>query len=235
MAQNVETGFIKPVASTEKFVVSTSKVEEWLQRQVNAAAAIAKNNGNDVPPVNLTLFTLRASEKFHPFVIMLPEEALIKRGQSGEDEEMSIFNPESSQNVSKFLPHIWQVVKAYMYNKDDKKAFRSNEWRRALGLSGATSQYLATVVFPRSESKNGIRFAVMLLDPLRVFYAMAKEASSSWKSDFQIEIEKTERNQGTDFSYIFNKVPRDPKKMKGKDLKNDIQRMMMEAARRGTK
>lgn len=235
MAQNVETGFIKPVASTEKYVVSTSKVEEWLQRQINATAAVARNNGNDVPPVNLTLFTLNASEKFRPFVACLPEEALIKRGKSDDDEELDIFNPEHSQNYTKFLPHIWKVVQAYMYDKDDKKAFRSNEWRGALGLSGTTSQYLATVVFPRCESKNGTRYTVMLLDPLRIFYAMVKEVSTTWKSDFKIEVEKTERNQDGDYAYTFNKVPADPKKKGKKDMIHDIQRMITEAARRGTK
>ena len=234
MAQSVETGFIRPVASTETYVVSTTKVEEWLQRQVNATAALAKSKGENVPPVNLTLFTLRASETFHPFVIMLPEEALVKQNRNDE-EEMSIFNPESSQNFSRFLPHIWKVVQNFMYNKDDKKAFRSNEWRRALGLAGTTSQYLSTVVFPRSEEKNGVKFTIMLLDPLRIFYAMAREAGDQWKTDFQIEITKTERNQGTDYSYTFNKVPKDPKKKKGKDIVSDIERMMLVAARRGTK
>ena len=231
---NVETGYIKPVASTEKFVVSTSRVEEWLQRQINATAAVAKQNGHDVPPVNLTLFTLRASEKFHPFVIILPEEAMVRRGKNDDEEEMEMFNPESSQNTRKFLPHVWKVVSAYMYNRNDKKAFRSNEFRRTLRLTGDTSQYLSTIIYPNTSEKNGMRFTVMLIDPRRVFYAMAREGTG-WKTDFQIEIEKTERNQGTDFSYTFNKVPKDSKKRKGKDVVNDIQKMMLTAARRGTK
>lgn len=234
MAQNVETGCIKPVASTDTFVVSTSKVEEWLQRQLNATAAVAKQHGDNVPPVNLTLFTLRASHKFYPFVIVLPEEALMRSGGKNNDEELSIFNPEDSQNVSRFLPHVWNVVKNYMYNKDDKKAFRSNDLRRALELSATASNYLSTVVFPRSENKNGTKIALCLLDPLRIFFAMANEASPGQSSNYQIEILKTEHNQNTDYTYTFNKVPKDPRRKNGKDLANELEKMMLNAARRGT-
>lgn len=235
MAQNVETGCLRPVASTDTFVVSTSRVEEWIQRQVNAATALAKKNEKEAPPVNLTLFTLKSSDKFYPFVIVLPEEALVKSGRSNE-EELSIFKPEESQGTERILPHIWKVISAYMYTSDDKKIFHSNNWRHDLELSANTAHFLATCVMPRTQVRDNARCTIMLLDPLRVFYGMAKEASDTWKDNFQIEIVKVDKNQGTDYSYRFDKVPRNPRGKKSKDaLANDIERMLMAAARRGTK
>lgn len=235
MAQSVETGCIKPVASTDTFVVSTSEVEEWLQRQINAGAARANSKGEKVPQVNLTLFTLRASQKFHPFVAVLPEEALINKGGGNNDEELSIFNPDESQQIDKFLPHIWVVIKTYMYSIEDKKGIKGSEMRRTLGLTANCSNYISTVMSPRCDFKNGQKITMVLLDPLRIFFAMANQASGGNGNGHQIEILKTVLNQGTDYKYTFNRVPRDPKRKKGKDLKHDLERMMLNASRRGTK
>lgn len=240
MANSVETGMLKPVASTDTFVVSTSAVENWLQGKINATAALAKAKGEEhIPPVNVTLFTLKSSAKFCPFVCVLPEEALKKnRGGRGNDEELSIFNPSDSQGTSKFLPHVWLAVRSFMYNKDDKGAFRSSDLRRDLGLTSQAVNYLTTVMFPRTETKAGSKITMMLMDPLRIFYAMVKEAEEAKGGrigDFVIEILKTEHNQGTDFTYTFNKVPKSSNKKGKKELAREVERMMGRAIQRGSR
>lgn len=226
---NIGNG-IKPLATIETYKCSTHEVEEWVQSLLNVTAVAQKQRGGkDAPQVNATVFSLKTSQKFYPFVAILPEIALFER--TNNDEELSIFSPEEMNGAGKLRPHVWAALSPFIYSKDDKQAFHSANARSIFGISGETGKYLASLCSPKVERRGDNTIVTCLLDPLRIFHGMVKGNSNP--ADYAIEIESTQHNQGSDYTYTFQKVPKSGKNRRRADVQAEVERAMYNSIRRG--
>lgn len=176
-------------ASEDKieYSITTTMAKEYLQSKFNLLATTAKKKGMNIPEINIMMYNEKLGKNFIPFFLILPEDVLIRNKET--EDIPSIFKSENSDHARLFGPY-YEMLRAYTFNKDDKRAFRSTDWKRRAGIqSGKNIGTLLKYSTPKIENfGNGGRKVIVLIDPIRLFHDMLTDDSAR-KQNFEVLIE----------------------------------------------
>ena len=220
---------LKPSDKKLPYTITTAQVEQYLQKKVDVLCSRDKSLPQNV---DVRVYTTEAGSKFIPFVVVLPTSVLVnKQNKQNNSHIDSIFNiNERSSKVEDLLKPFKSLFSAYTYNGDDMKAFSSNDWRRARGVTRTTSETIKGMVFPRvfgfrGEGGRKTQVVTFMLDPLRVFHDMLKMNDDP--RDFSVDIEKWQKIKTGEFRYIMNRSVKHGKNKRYNDtFANELNRKM---------
>lgn len=196
------------------YIIRTNEVEKYLQKKLDALYAAAGKG--DSP--RITIKSVEMSRFFYPFIVSLNTDCTSTSGD-GNTKINAFFQSDSSDQYVKLDPILYQLFKNYVYDKDDKKAFFADAFRRELALSKDRSATLENLRQPKIMKFNGGKeeYIIFLIDPLRVFHDML--TSESDKREFNVIIvkEKIKKINTGEYQY---KVIRTTSGSKNKKNKN---------------
>ena len=223
---------LSPSQNRLPYSITTTQVEEYLQKKLNVVVNEMKRNGSfNGDEVNVRVITVEMGTKFIPFMVVLPTEVLVqtqKKKNKPSQDELSIFNPRQYDGTANVLEPILKLFMAYMYDKKDGDAFYSVDWRRARGVATNTSAQLKSNRMPRItriSRGNSTEMVTFLIDPIRVFYDMLK--IEDLPSDFHVEINDWQKQKSGEFRYNIERViNRDKKGKKNNSWVDQLNRKM---------
>lgn len=214
--ENIKTrSGIAPNEQNLPFTITTSDVENYLQKKVDIINSAMVQAGNpNTPHVDVRVYTTEAGRYFVPFVVILPLDVLQNNNKKKRNDEPDIFNPKNEDKSAIMLEPYYNLFKAYIYNAEDEKAFFSDDWRRARGVARDTSPSLKMMRTPKITEMDGGRVQVvsLLIDPLRIFYDMLIMEDN--RRDFKIEIPEWQKIKTGEFKYNIKRVAYTNKKNK---------------------
>lgn len=198
---------LKPSDKKLPFSITTSQVENYLQKKVDVLCSKDKGLPQNV---DVRVYTTEASPKFLPFVVVLPTSVLEdKRKKDNNSHVDGFFNiNERSSKIEDLQKPFKMLFGAYVYDKDDIKAFSSNDWRRARAVSRTTSETLKSMVFPRvsqfrGEGSRKTSVVTFMLDPLRVFHDMLKMEDDN--RAYNVDIDKWQKIKTGEYRYMISR------------------------------
>lgn len=179
---------VAPSESGLPFSITTDDVEKYLQSKVDVVCNRISKDTNEKLSVDIKLYTTEAGKKFLPFVVILPLDVLKSKGKK-KNNEPDIFNPKDDDRSANMRDEIATLFGAYAFNKDDQKAFFSDDWRRRCGVLRETSSSLASLRTAKVTTldNNKMHVVVFMIDPLRVFHDMLIMPND--KRQFRVDID----------------------------------------------
>lgn len=204
------------------YPISTTQVENWIAARVSALQA--KSEGGS-EPITVKVYSSESGKYFVPFVVTLSLNA-IDDGKRNEKSHVDSFftTGRAGGGRIRLKSYLFNLFKEYMYTEDDIRAFSSDDWRRARGVSRQTSGLLRNIATPTimKNKNNGSDCVVyFLLDPLKVFCDMLR-----WKNDvrpFNVIIDTwNKQNNGEYLYYVIRKLDNGKKKGYGKSFIDEI-------------
>lgn len=207
---NTRAGISPSVNKSLPFSVTTSEVEEYLQKRVDA---VVKASNGKVERYEVSVFSTESGTYFIPFVVVLPEKVLI--GQSRQKTDMeSIIDANNNDDKISIDPAYYKIFSPYRYNDHDEGQFFSDAWRRDNGVNKSTSYMLKRMRTPKIMKSNAMNSnaVVFMIDPVRVFYDMV--VSDTDRRNFHIKITGLKRMESGKYRYDFKREIVDSKKNK---------------------
>lgn len=207
---------VMPVENEIPYSITTEEVEQFLQKKFNSLAELARKNGTDAENIKVMLFTSDCGKKLKPFIVLLPTSVLASKKDKGNNQELSMFNPDSSEKSVRLKQWVYELLNCYQYDKTDKQLFFNQAWRRQVGISMHTAHILKANCFPHIQkfNKGRIKYVTCLLDPVRIFHDMLGDVENP-KAQFDTWIGKTEKIRLTSYRYDVYRT------VKGKHNKED--------------
>ena len=219
---------IMPSEKELPFTITTTDVEQYLQRKLNVVVNGMRKEGNYTgEDMEIRVITVEMGTKFIPFTVLLPMNVLKERRKRPK-EELSIFNPKDSDNTVVMHDPIARMLASYTFDKADGEAFFSSDWRRARGVSNSASSTLKHNRLPRVQKLNNgsMERVTVLIDPIRVFHDMLVMEDNN--ANFRIEITDWQKIRSGEFRYEVNRVINSKKNKKGggNSLADELNRKM---------
>lgn len=229
---------LKPVNSGDvPFEITTEQAEDFIQKKFNAITRQARDNGENIEDVKVTLTTLLTGKAFAPFLIVLPTSILKsnnnnKKNRNGKKEELSIFNPVETSAKPYIHDGLHMQLQCYEYTTDDRRVFFDRNWKNALGVTQRDSDFLRYNSTLRIQKLNRGReeFITVLLDPLKVFSDMLENPNNPGKN-FSVVIDEFVKVAGGMYKYHVVRVPKSGKNKK-KGQKSNRERIAFELQNR---
>lgn len=197
---------IRPDENELPFTISTSQVEEYLQKKVDA---VANKIGDG--EVNVSVYSTEAGKAFIPFMVTLPTKVMKDGKKSGDTKNIpSIFLGGESQGTevnANMRPEYFAVFSPYTYSKTDEQAFFSEDWRRARKVNRGSSVILKNYRTPKIsklQSNGGERVVLLMIDPLRVFHDMLTIPDDN--RQFKPEITGLRKQKDGEYMYQMRRV-----------------------------
>lgn len=237
MAGNNNGGFnnnrtrsgLNPTVQNNKlpFSISTTQVQAYLQKKMDVLC----NKDKTLPRhITVNLFTTEAGRSFLPFVITLPM-SVVEESSTDESESAidPIFDNNSDDKIENLKPQIKKLLAPYVYNNKDHKAFASNDWRRARGVSILSADYLKEIVYPRIHTfkfdGEEVCVVICLLDPIRIFHDMVHFDNDNKQYEVGITKWKKVEDQVYKYTVIKQYVNKKSRNL-SKQIRRDIAAML---------
>lgn len=233
-ANNETLSGITPAESNRiLYIENTTKVETFLQKKFDLVIEQMNRvtqEWNDTHPdseqrplqeaVEITLSTTRMSSKFYPFLLIMPSSVLKERAGKQQKNELSIFNPQHSERAANMKKPLYEIIKPFMYDENDKEAFFTPTLQHELKISSRISGSIKANCRLKIHSfdKGRANYVAVLLDPIRLLHNMATFVNNS--APFIIQVDQVEQVKGGNFRYHFYQVftTNRGKKKKGNDI-----------------
>ena len=206
---------IQPSEQELPFSITTTDVEQYMQRKLNVVVNGMRQNGlYKGEDIEVKVITVEMGSKFVPFTVVLPMNVLKDKKRHPKDE-LSIFNPKDSDATVNIYDPIMRMFASYVYDKADGEAFYSADWRRARGVSTTTSAVLKRNRLPRVQKLNNgsMERVTFLIDPIRVFHDMLMMENNN--ANFSINVENWQKIRSGEFRYDIKRVVNKKKGKKG--------------------
>lgn len=194
------------------FSVTTSEVEEYLQKRVDAMVKALSETGKKVPKVDIRVYSTEAGKSFIPFVVTLPVSVLTSKQRDDENDMEYIFNQKNEDRNVNINEYYYKFFSSYIYDKNDEEAFFSDVWRRQVGVYKNTSYTLKKLRTPKVFTSGGTKYILFMIDPLRVFHDMVTSENDG--RNFLITITNFKKMETGKFRYDFKREIADNKKNK---------------------
>lgn len=208
---------LTPVENEVPYAITTEQAEEFLQQKIEAVVKMMNNNGANVTDdIKIMMFTSRCSKKFMPMMLLMPTSVLKGKKEKKNQDELDMFNPESSEKLAKMKDPIWNLVKCYIYDNSDEAAFFSNAWRQALGVSLKTSHVLKANRLPKIQkfNKGQNEFVACLIDPVRLFHDMLEDVNNN-SAKFNVYIGQVDQIKSGNYKYeVYRTITKNKNKNK---------------------
>ena len=212
---------IQPSEQELPFSITTTDVEQYMQRKLNVVVNGMRQNGlYHGDDIEVKVVTVEMGSNFIPFTVVLPMNVLKERKRRPK-EELSIFNPKDNDATISIHEPIMKMFASYTFDKADGEAFFSADWRRARGVSTTTSAVLKNNRLPRIQKLNNgsMEKVTFLIDPIRVFHDMLMMENNN--TNFMIEIKNWQKIRSGEYRYDMKRVINKKKGKKGGNLLAD--------------
>lgn len=191
---------LNPSDKNLPFTITTAQCEEYLQKKVDILCNRDKSLPNNV---DLRLYTTSVGRKFVPFVVVLPMSVLVDDDKTDKDID-PIFSSNESGGVQHLQKPFMNLFKSYVYDKNDIRAFNSNEWRRARDVSRNAAEQIKRMAIPRISSVKGgsgrVPYVTFLIDPIRLFHDMLIIPDDN--KDFLVDIPRWQKIKTGEYKYF---------------------------------
>ena len=221
---------LQPVEAELPFNITTEDAEEYLQQRFNTLIEMMRKNGDNQSDFDITLATYKISKKFYPLILALPLDVLKNPKDKSSNDELDIFSPGQNDQFAALKDPFYKLVASYIYDKNDEKAFFSNSWRQALGVTLSMSHKLKQSRIPKINSfnKGQLECVMCFIDPIRLFHDMLTDVNNK-DMRFNIEIAQIQQMKNSNFRYTVNRIS---KKNKKKNDRSYSDRIMYEIGKR---
>ena len=215
--------------------VSTKDVENYIYDKFKAIRyQMIKNGQENVPKdISIELITVQPGKRFAPFIMLIDTsidaewdnkfKAMVDSNRGNETIE-PIFDIKNNDDDGlykvKLMPDFAKLISEYSFSKEDAEGFMTRQGMNEAGIErrNAIKQIMS---FRRPVIDNKQNVIIVALDPIRVFYDMAKdEYYDPVKHNHKIHIEKFERMKDGNYRYTFSKKPANGQK--GGNKKVDV-------------
>lgn len=208
--EKTRAGLTPAMASEVPYSITTQVAEDYLQRLLDTVVEKGRQKGKNLPEVTVSLSTLECSNKFRPFVLILPASVLLNNSDSKKNrDEAAIFSTSGDgDNRTRITDYVYNVIKAFFYSKDDAEAFtKSGDMKRRLRLTSSVGYHLKSMVKPRTRKTNHgkDKCVIVALDPIKLFHHMLENPQDS-NRNFLVDIGKTDKIRDGNFKYEVFKV-----------------------------
>lgn len=200
---------IAPSNKALPFSVTTSDVEEYLQKRVDA---MVKASQGKVKGCSVKVYSTESGRNFIPFVVVLPTDIILNKAKKADDEMEYIFNQKNDDVNVSIDQSYYKLFSSYTYDRNDEDAFFSDDWRRRAGVYKQTAYTLKKLRTPKVMTFSGTKVILFMIDPLRVFHDMV--VSEDDKRDFLIDITNIKKMETGKFRYDFKREISDSRKGK---------------------
>ena len=200
---------IAPSNKALPFSVTTSEVEEYLQKRVDA---MVKASQGKVKGCSVKVYSTESGRNFIPFVVVLPTDIITNKTKQTDNDMEYIFNQKNEDTNVILDQAYYKLFSSYTFDKNDEEAFFSDNWRRVMGVYKNTSYTLKKLRTPKVTTFGNTKVILFMIDPLRVFHDMV--VSEDDKRDFLIDINNIKKIETGKFRYDFKREISDSKKGK---------------------
>ena len=197
---------ISPSENKLPFEITTSEVEDYLQKKVNVVIdQMRKNQQYAGADVEVNVVTMEMGNNFFPFMVVLPM-SVIKGNKKRNKSELSIFNPKDEDGTVKIIDPIIRMFSSYTFDDADGRAFSSCDWRRARGVSANGAASLKANRRPRITRFDNGKFekVTFLIDPIRVFHEMLIMEGNN--ANFKVDITGWQKQRNGQYTYTMERV-----------------------------
>lgn len=214
MSNNENRTGIVPVETVEKYEITTTQVNEYLQKRLNTFTTVARNNGFECEDIHVNVVSFEFSKKFAPFAIVLPEEAIAEKSGGKEEGIMKIFQNEDNAELSRMTKPVWSAIASYLYTKNDKKSFvDSGNLKKTLALTSGMASQIAGLCSPRIiRVDRDHKHITCLIDPIRIFSDMIRKDKNEVNKDgapkYMVFIDKAVKVGNGNYKYYITKEPK---------------------------
>ena len=156
-------------------------------------------------------------------MLLLPTSVLKDGKGRQNNDEPDIFQNDHSERYAQMKNGFFKLIQAYMYTKDDEKAFFSTSWRQELNVSLKTSHMLKANRIPKVQKMNKGKntFVVCMIDPVRLFHDMLQDLNNK-DQKFKVKIVETEKRDSSNYVYNIERLIVDGKKNRDKNMEETI-------------
>lgn len=184
------------------YSVNTDQVAKFVQKKLNALQSKIEPNAESI---NVQILSLDAGRKFFPFVAVLSQSAAEEQTNKKRNTNADSFFTSDERHCGKravLKNYVYKYFENYTYDKRDKNAFASEDWRVARGVSRTNSNRLISLATPKflnPNSNNGASGIYFLIDPIRVFHDMLRIDGDN--RNFMVIIESWNKQENGVYSY----------------------------------
>lgn len=201
--KTVNRANLVPVAEDKTYEISTIRAKEFLKAKLNAIPGQENTT--------MLLFTLRISERFQPFIVLLPKTVL-STGKKNKDEDDSwaarYYAPSDSEGRKKKLnivKPVFDLLKTYAYSDIFGDIAEDKSIRSSLGLTRGGIADMQVVRKPHIESVSNkgkkVELVAMAVDPIILFSDMLAVNGAKDNSAYDIVVEGVTKVDDTNSIY----------------------------------
>lgn len=214
MAENYKYRKVRQENEQPRFILSTTDVKEYLQLRLDMIVAGIRKSGEtykDLPNIQVEVFGTQASDKYVPMLVILPPAVLVDESSNDTSSIPGIYFNRDEDSHMQLIDEIGNFFKIYSFTKPDLKAFMSQNYLHAIGISTREAQKILNFSEPRyrvhvdkdGNNEHNVDMVMFYIDPLRVFHEMLEIENDTRK--FRIEITNIKKIRDTQYNYHIKK------------------------------
>lgn len=164
------------------FNIRTDDVSKFLyEKRFAVLSKVISSKTGEKYNFPATVFTLSLSKKYFPIMLVIPEDAIVKPERSVD--VAPIFDVEMyGDRVPPLIQPYYDVLRAYMYSNDERKAFKHSEypWEdERLHISRRVRTMFHRMMRPSlMKFHDHDKAFIVALDPIKVFHDMLSNDDS---------------------------------------------------------
>lgn len=215
--------------------LSTKDVAQFLQERVDIiVATIRKNNPeySNLENIPVSVAGGQASHSFCPIAVVLPPEALESESSNVGKNVPSVFKQRDEEAQLQLIPELEKFFKLYIYNKEDKKEFKTKKFRERMNMNWKAVDTLIYFSVPRyrkidtGDEDNGRgEHVIFFIDPIKVFADMLREEGDKFGST-TVLIDGIKKIRNGEYKFHIKKQRRKHDKKVSDDYMKEIDGML---------
>lgn len=185
---------ITPAHENPVWEFTTTDVRNYIQTKFTQLTTGLRKIGQNVDDVQVGLITMKLGKQYVMAVLTLPESVL--RGSNQANDIPSVFRGQNMDNRLSFEKPFYDLLRNFMYTKNEKGLFRNASYRQSMQLSSKHVNTLMAYMNPRTmvsgDEKKKVVNVTVAIDMLKVFQSMLADKNNP-KQKFEVWIPTAEK------------------------------------------
>ena len=216
-----------PKKENPEWDFSTLEVKKVLQKSFTKLTTGLRNAGrSDISDVQITITTKELSKRYCMCILIMPESVL--RGSKKLDDIPSVFQSGASENQVPLERPFWDLIRNWMYTKNERAMFRNASYRQSLQLKTMNLNLLMQYMNPKIMNLSGKKCVVVAIDLIKVFHDMLSDPTNP-KERFMINISDFKKTD--DGQHVFTVKKSEDTRKQQSDVARELQRSLSKAVR----
>ena len=216
---------INPVHENPEWEITTVDVRNFIQYKFSQLTPGLRKIGQNTDDIKINLTMMKLGKSYVMAVIALPDSVL--KGSNQANDIPSVFRGQNMDNRLTFEKPFYDLLKNWMYTKNERGLFRNASWRQSLQLSSKHVNTLMAYMNPRFMQSGGKKYVVVAIDMIKVFHSMLVDKNNP-KQKFSTWVKKSEKTDDGMYKFTVQKVI-ETNKVSSDTLTRDLQRSLHRA------